>query len=267
MARYDTHWQSKVRKKRAAQVRWGKLLFGPAVLLGITLAAWAILLSPLFDVEQLEVAGASHVEESAVIDAAQASETGYFRRMITRANLLGWPGQLHREAVALVPGAKEIHVSRGFFTGTLTLTVLEREPAGVWCFEATGTPVCQWFDDQGVVYGRAYVSQGSLVTVVHDRSQEKAGEGRRVLPPSELQNFLAIMSVLKPRGVSPREIVISEAGKQEVAMDTYNGPRLLFTLRTTPDQVPPVLDDFIKKGTFSGLRYIDFRSAKRAFYE
>lgn len=267
MASYDTHWQSRGRKKRAAQVRWGKLLLLPGIILGLTLLTWALVRSPLLDVEEVAVAGAAHVEESAVIEAAQAVPSGFIRRMITRANLLGWPGTLPENAVSLVPGAKEIGVSRGFFTGTLTLTVIERDPAGVWCFEATGTPVCQWFDDEGVVYGRAYVSQGSLVTVVHDRSQEKAGEGRRVLPSDELRNFLAIMSVLKPRGVSAREIVIAEAGKQEVTMDTYNGPRLLFTLRATPDQVPAVLDDFLKKGTLGSLNYIDFRSPKRAFYE
>lgn len=267
MASYDTHWQSRGRKKRAVRIRWGKLLVVPGTLLVLTLLAWVVLRSPLLDVEEVKVAGAAHVEESAVIDAAQSAPNSLFRRMVTRDNLLGWPGELPPESVALVPGAKAIEVRRGFFSGNVTLTVVEREPAGVWCFEATGTPVCQWFDEEGVVYGRAYVSQGSLVAVVHDRSQERAGEGRRVLPGNELQNFLAIVSVLKSRAISPKEVVIASASRQEVEMTTYQGPRLLFTLRAPPDQVPPVLDDFMKKGTLGSLRYIDFRSPKRAFYE
>lgn len=267
MARYDTHWKSTGKKRRETRVRWGKLLIGPGVVVAIALFGWALLRSPLFDVEEIEVRTSGRVDKQAVIDAAEATPTGFFRRMATRANLLGWPGSLSPDAVRLVPGAKSIAVDRGFFTGALILTVEEREPAGVWCFEASGSPSCQWFDESGVVYGRAYVSQGSLVAVVHDHGQEQAGEGRRVLPQGSLEHFLAIFQVIKSRGISPKEVVIGAADKEEVTMTTYNGPRLLFTLRAAPDQVAPVLDDFLKKGALSSVQYIDFRSPKRAFYE
>ncbi len=267
MARYDTHWQSRVRKKREARVRWGKLLVGPGAFLALLLVAWAVIDSPLLRVKAVNVAGAPHMDNEAIVDAARGAQRSFFARMVTAHNLLGWPDELPSETVALLPGAKTVEIDRSYFAGTVTLTVDERKPVGVWCFEATGTPVCQWFDEEGVVYGRAFLSRGSLLPVVHDRSQERASEGRRVLPPDQLENFLAIHGVLKSRSVSPKEVVIAEAGKQEVSMETYNGPRLLFTLRRAPDQVAPVLDDFIKKGTLSGTRYIDFRVQKRAFYE
>lgn len=267
MARYDTHWQSRVRKKRAARVRWGKLLIGPAIFLGILLVAWGVIGSPLFRVKAVNVAGAAHLDREAVLDAADAAPRGFFRRMVTSDNLLGWPSALPEETVALVPGAKSIDVDRGFFAGTVTLRVVERDPVGVWCFEAAGTPVCEWFDEEGVVYGRAFISSGSLLPVVHDRSQERAGSGRTVLPADQLRNFLAIYALLRSRGISPQEVVVAEAGKQEVAIATYGGPRLLFTLRNPPDQAAPVLDDFIKKGSLSSLQYVDFRVPRRAFYE
>lgn len=267
MPRYDTHWKSRSRKKRDLTVRWGKILVVPAVIAGCCVIAWVLFRSSLFGVERVEVSGAGHVDEAAVLDAANASRQGFWKRAVSRANLFGWPGELTPEAVSLVPGVKQVSVDRRFLTGSVILSVTERDPAGVWCFEATGTPVCQWFDDEGVVYGRAYVTEGSLLAVVHDRSQEKAGEGRRVLPPEQLRNFLAIHALLKSHGVSPKVISIAAAGKQELAIDTYNGPRMYFTLRVPPDQVAPVLDDFAKKGTLGTLQYLDFRSPKRAFYQ
>lgn len=267
MARYDTQWQHRSKKSHEARVRWMRLLVTPGVLLVAILVAWVVVKSPLLKVRAIEVVGASRVDKAQVIDAARAAESSFTERMLTRANLLGWPSSLPPAAVSLVPGARTVSVSRGFFSGTVILTITERDPVGVWCFEASGTPVCQWFDEGGVVYGRAYISEGSLVPVVHDLSQERAGEGRRVLSGEQLNNFLAIVSVLKTRGISPKVVQIANGNKQEVTMSTYNGPRLLFTLRAPPDQAPPVLDDFIKKGTLNGLSYIDFRSTKRAFYQ
>jgi hypothetical protein len=127
--------------------------------------------------------------------------------------------------------------------------------------------VCEWFDDEGVVYGRAFLSQGSLIPVVHDRSQEKAGEGRRVLPKDQLDAFLTITQIMRTRSISPKEMEVTAGTKQELTVVTYNGPKLLFTLRTMPDQVATVLDDFIKRGNINSLQYIDFRSPKRAFYQ
>ncbi len=267
MARYDTHWQHRSKKAQAARVRWLRLLIAPGIVLGVTFFAWIVLRSPLTNVKAVEVAGTAHVDKQMVLDAARSAPASFFERMMSRASLLGWPSELPAEALALVPGARSVTIDRRFFSGTVMLTVTERDPVGVWCFEASGSPVCQWFDEDGVVYDRAYVSQGSLVPVVHDKSQERAGEGRRVLGGEELTNFLAIASILKMRGVSPREVEIANALKHEVIMSTYNGPRLFFTLREPPEQVAAVLDDFIKKGQLNGLSYIDFRSSKRAFYQ
>jgi len=268
MARYDTSWQHRSKRKRAARVRWARYLAPPALFLALVGIAWVTVRSPLLAVKRVEVTNASRVDPAQVLDAARSTRTGFFRRMLTPAHLLGWPGQLPPEAVALVPGAASISVERGFLSGVVTLRVIERDPEGVWCFEGVPEePVCQWFDESGVVYSRTIPGEGSLVAVVHDRDQARAGEGRRVLPPEHLENFLAILSILRERGISPRIMEVRSLELAEVSMTTYDGPRLTFSLRLPPDHVPPVLDDFIKQGTFGSLSYIDFRAVKRAFYQ
>lgn len=268
MARYDTSWQNSAKKKRVARVRWARVLAAPAAALGLLLVGWALIHSPLLRVREVVVANAARVEKEAVSDAAKAARTGFIRRAISPANLLGWPGALPPEAVALVPGAEAIEVDRSFFTGTVTLVVREREPVGIWCFEGDpSAPVCQWFDERGVVYSRTTPGEGSLIAVAHDLDQARAGSGRRVLQDEQLAHFLAILAILRERGISPRVMEVRSGSRAELSMTTYNGPRLIFTLRTPPDQVEPVLDDFIKRGALGGLTYIDFRSAKRAFYQ
>lgn len=268
MKSYDTTWQGGSRKRRTQRVRWARLLAAPVAALVLLLLAWAVLLSPLLSVRAVTVTGAAHVDPSSVMDAARAAEAGFLRRTLTTGHLLGWPAELPPEAVALVPGAEAIAVKRGLLSRTVTLAVTERAPLGVWCFEGDpASQVCQWFDETGVAFSRAFVSQGSLVPVVHDKGQTKAGEGRRVLPAEELARFLAILGILKERAISPREVTLSSLSRAEVTMTTYNGPRLIFSLRAPPDHVPPVLDDFIKQGTLDSLGSIDFRSPKRAFYQ
>lgn len=268
MARYDTSWQDRAKKRRGTRVKWAKVLAFPLAFFVAVGLAWVVVRSPLLKVREVIVADVSRVEASAVTDAARSMKTNFVRRALSPAHLLGWPGELPAETVALVPGAESISVDRSFFTGSVTLLVKEREPVGIWCFEGNpAEPVCQWFDDEGVVYSRTTPGEGSLIPVAHDLDQSRAGEGRRVLPAEQLQNFLSILSILKVRNVSPREMQVHSGTRAELSMSTYNGPRLIFTLRATPDQVEPVLDDFIKRGELGALSYIDFRSAKRAFYQ
>lgn len=268
MARYDTTWQHRSKRKRAAQVKWMRVLAAPVAAVVAIFVAWVIVRSPLLKVRHVEVANASRVEPAAVMDAAKSMRTGFMRRMFTTAHLLGWPAHMPPEAVALVPGAKSIAIDRGFFSGRVTLEVTERDPVGIWCFEGDPVaPVCQWFDEFGVVYSRTMPGEGSLISVVRDRDQARAGEGRRVLPAERLENFLAILAILRERNISPRDMEVFSGDRAEVTMTTYNGPRMMFSLRDVPEHVSPVLDDFIKQGTLASQQYVDFRAGKRVFYQ
>ena len=288
------------RKKKRKRIRaYFFTAIGLLVLYGIFFfAQWIIFHSPIFRVDNVVVQGNSAVASADVIALAQSgalSSRDVFRASLTFKNMLLWPDHISSSELQLIPQLASASISKDFFAHTITITVVERTPFGIWCFSAppsgagaavsppattstatsamssagvtgSGAP-CDWFDNTGTIFEKSGETQGSLVYVVYDRAQAPRGLNQKVLPDAFLPDFISIINVLKASGLGVRTIELNNLALQEVDVLTANGPAIYFSLQFPADEYLPVIQKLMLQPTFDKLQYIDCRTRNRLFYK
>jgi hypothetical protein len=132
---------------------------------------------------------------------------------------------------------------------------------------------CFWFDADGVLFDRAPVAEGNIIRVIHDYSQKNIGLGALILPQQFVPNLFSILRVLDASGIGIEEIRLDDIGLEELNVITYNGPKLLFSLRFPSDNALTVLKKMTDRTATSSLpdlkklQYVDFRVENRAYYK
>jgi len=276
------------RKKRRKRVR--AYLFtalGLIVLYGIFFVVqWFIFHSPVFRVDSVVVQGNSAVASADVValaEVAAAPRDHFFAAALTLDNMLLWPNVIPQKDLAMVPQLATATVSKDYFSHTVTITVTERSPFGIWCFSAPpgavaagtstasviGTPSapCYWFDNTGTIFEKAGETQGDLVFVVYDGAQAPRGLDQAVLSDEFLQNFISAMNVLKESGLAIRMIELNDLSLEEVDVSIASGPTIYFSLQFPADEYLPVIQKLMLMPAFDNLQYIDCRTQNRVFYK
>ena len=242
---------------------------------------WMIFHSPLFRVNTIVVQGNSAVASADVIALAEsvaASGHSFFPAALTFNNMLLWPDSIPQKALQQIPQLATATVSKDFFSHTVTITVTERAPFGIWCFSAmptvvvastttsTGAP-CYWFDNTGTIFEKAGETQGDLVFVVYDRAQSPRGLNQKVVSDDFLPNLISVLNVLRGSGLGVRAIELNDLSLQEVDVLTGNGPTIYFSLQFPADEYLPIIKKLILQPGFDKLQYIDCRTENRLFYK
>jgi hypothetical protein len=258
------------------------------------IAQWFIFHSPIFRVDNIVVLGNSAVPSADVVALAQTAampRQNFFAAAVTFNNMLLWPDVIPQKELALIPQLATATVSKDYFSHTVTITVTERSPFGIWCFSAvsggvlsaapsatsttSATPMtaagggapCYWFDNTGTIFQQAGETQGDLVFVVYDSAQAPRGLDQKVLSDEFLANFISIMNVLKESGLAVRAIELNNLSLQEVDVLTGNGPAIYFSLQFPADEYLPVIQKLMLQSNFSKLQYIDCTTQNRLFYK
>jgi hypothetical protein len=285
------------RKKKRKRIRaYFFVTIGLLILYGIFFATqWVIIRSPMFRVDQVVVQGNSAVASADVITLAEASapDSDIFRAALTFKNMLLWPDAISQKELQMIPQLASATISKDFFSHTITITVTERTPFGIWCFSpqpgattapssATSTSAgaasssgfaissnapCYWFDNTGTIFEKAGETQGNLVYVVYDTAQEPRGLNEKILSDEFLPNFISIMNVLRASELGVRAIELNDLSLQEVDVPTTNGPEIYFSLQFPADEYLSVIQKLMLQPSFSGLKYIDCRTQNRLFYK
>jgi|GEM_PF-773678 hypothetical protein len=291
------------RKKKRKRIRaYFFTAIGLIVLYGIFFVVqWTIFHSPIFRVDNVVVQGNSAVASADVIALAESDATAdhdVFRAALTFKNMLLWPDAIPQKELQLIPQLASASISKDFFSHTITITVTERSPFGIWCFSAapsgasaiapgavsisatTSTATassstaitnsnapCYWFDNTGTIFEKAGETQGSLVYVVYDSAQKPRGLNQKVLSDEFLPSFISIINVLRSSGLGVRAIELNDLSLQEVDVLTANGPTIYFSLQFPADEYLPVIQKLMLQPGFDKLSYIDCRTQNRLFYK
>jgi hypothetical protein len=273
------------KRKRKRRRAYLFTALGLVALYGIFFAAqWLVLRSPVFRVNHVVVQGTSAVSSTDVIALAEASAIhghDIFRGALTFNNMLLWPASIPQSELQLIPQLASANISKDFFSHTITITVTERAPFGIWCFSAppgvvstsssaatvdTNAP-CYWFDNTGTIFERAGETQGDLVYTMYDRAQTPRGLNQKVLSDEFLPNFISIMNVLRESDLSVQAIELNDLSLQEVDVQTANGPTIYFSLQFPADEYLPVIQKLMLQSDFGKLQYVDCRTENRLFYK
>ncbi len=239
--------------------------------------AWIFTRTSLFRAQDVSVSGNSAVSAADILDLVHANVPGrgWMNNFLGFNNLLVWPKSIATSNLALLPAIETIGITKDYNSKKVDVVVTEREPYATWCrmelSDASDTSAaadCFWFDTSGVIFKRALASEGSLILAVRDYSGEKVlGLGLKVLLDEQIPNLISVLNVIKKSGVNIEEIRLNDAVLGELEVDTFNGPKLYFSLRFKADDTLPVMQDFISKAGFKNLEYVDFRVEKRVYYK
>jgi hypothetical protein len=266
------------RKKRKRIRAYFFTAAGLVVLYGIFFVGqWFIFHSPVFRVDSVVVQGNSAVASADVVALAEAAAMpghNIFGAAATFRNMLLWPDVIPEQDLAMIPQLATATVSKDYFSHTVTITVTERSPFGIWCFAAATSSAaanfsapCYWFDDTGTIFQKAGETQGDLVSVVYDSAQSPRGLDQKVLPDEFLENFISIMDVLKGSGLAVRAIELEDLSLEEVDVLTANGPTVYFSLQFPADEYLGVIQKLMLQPNFDKLQYIDCTTQNRLFYK
>lgn len=272
-------------KRRRSQIRVALAVFFLIAYLLALGAAWIVFRSPLFRFTSLVVTGNATIPTDAVMDLLQAT---VFQGKGTRywlgfKNLLIWPPALSEHDLRFLPAMKSVTIGKNYRTRSITVTVEERKPYGIRCIQARtdadgtrtdaeGSPRgsafdCWWFDGEGVVFRRGLAAQGNLIPAVFDYSQENLGLGKSVLPNGLLPNLFSVFDVLRESGLAVKMIHLDDIKLQEITAETFAGPKLYFSLRFPASNDLAALRSLVSAAGFGNLKYVDFRTENRVYYE
>lgn len=257
---------SSKRRRARRGLFWGAILLALGLI--VVGALWVVVRSNLFKVQEVEIVGATYVSPDAVRDFLDTNVAlGQVARFLGSENLLAWPDRFEEGDLADLPALSSLRVEKNYFKRSVTVEVEERERVGIWCFARAEPKNCFWFDRGGILFMPGYFAEGSLIPLLDDHSREPLALGGTALPARSMPNLISIFSALDSIDLSIREIRLDDLGKEEVEARTYDGLRLLFSLRFPAIGVADAIVAVRKITPLSELQYIDFRVENKVYYK
>lgn len=258
------------RKKKRRQRR--KYLFGVLAVLALYIflyaVQWFLFHSPIFRMDKVVVQGNSSVASADIITLTQAGALpshSFFPAVFGFNNMLLWPGHIASSELEMIPQLASVSIAKDYFTHTVTISVTERIPFGVWCFSSNSN--CYWYDNTGTIFERSLDTQGNLVYMVNDHAQAARGLNQKVLSNEFVANFISIVKTLRTSGLGVKEIDLNDLALEEMDVVTTNGPALYFSLRFPADEYLGYIQKLMLDPGFGKLQYIDCRTQNRLYYK
>jgi hypothetical protein len=219
-------------------------------------------------VREVEISGATYIPEEQIRDFlnSRLAQDG-LGKLLGPDNVFAWPKEFSKEDLAGLPAASSIEIERRIFNRKIRVEIEERERVGIWCFSGTDPKKCFWFDADGILFMPGYFAEGNLIPLLEDHSREPLALGDRALEARFLPNLVSIFSALDSIHLSISEVRLSDLGREEVEAYTYEGPKLLFSLRFPAAGVPDAIKAVEKITALSKLQYIDFRVENKVYYK
>lgn len=164
-------------------------------------------------------------------------------------NLLSWPsGKITVPDLAV----SDINIKKNWFQRTIEVEVNERQKFAIWCVDVGQN--CYWMDKQGVIFGKAPSTEGSLVSVISDSRMGGLALGSKVEEERFVGNLISILENLNMLDleINKRDF---DNELQELTVSTVGGPIIIFGLRFDSAKNIPLIKN-IKNLDYKKLKYI-----------
>lgn len=251
--------QRQLRKHRRAfriKLYFGFFLFALACFAGF----YVVVYSPVFRIRNFEIIGAERFSKEGVLNILQPRIlNNKLRNFLGQENLFAWGGG---DADVSNTALLKANVNRDWLRQSVVITVKERVQFAIWCGKAG---MCYWIDYSGVPFEEAPRTEGSLILIVYD-SQEAAVLGREVVENRFIPNLVAVLEGVAELRLPVKEIVFDRK-LQEVRVETYSGPDIIFSIRFAPALNLVSLQSLREKVGLKGIKYIDLRVENKLFYK
>ena len=143
----------------------------------------------------------------------------------------------------------------------ISINITERTALGTWCLDRG----CYYFDEDGVLWGKALRSSGSLLLNVEDL---RPAEGRVKIDIQMLAGIKELVSGLENIGVKVNRIEIPADSIGEFRVYTTRGYYLILNIESNiKDQINVFRILLKEKGEGFNPQYIDLKVEGRAYFK
>lgn len=219
---------------------------------------YALFFSPWLEIKFITIRGNEMIDSKDVHEKAQT--------LVTAEGILNSQKnvffldieRLQSELLAAFPIFSSVALERNP-PHEVVVTVTERAPIGIWCFDQGRD--CSFFDSDGVVWGKALPSAGSLLLSVNDKNQ------RTIIPEQLLSTVRDIHKLLPQIGVNILKIETRYGLPEDITVKTQNGWDIFMTMDfPVSDQVENLKIILDSQGDSFNPGYIDLRIEGRGYY-
>ncbi len=222
---------------------------------------YLLIYSPLLKIKELVVQGNEHLSQESVLAIVKpAVLKGGWANFWGEDHFLAWSkGKIDVSKTALL----EASIDKDWLVRSITIQVKERERFGIWCAK---DEVCYWMDKEGVVFEEAPLTEGGLILKVYDSQRTELVLGSPAIEGRFVENLMAILESLPALNVSVDKIVFDQK-LQELKIDTYDGPAILFSIRFDPALNIKSLEKLSETLDFQKIDHVDLRVENRIYYK
>lgn len=238
-----------------------KLYFGFMLLvLFVTLIIYVLLYSPIFQIREFKIAGTKRLTDEETLRILQSIVLQTkLDNFLGAKNLLTWN---EKEADVSKTALAAASISRDWLRQSINISVQERERVAIWC---DIHDFCYWIDHTGLLFEEAPKTEGSLILTINDPDTELI-RGTQIVEERFAPHLVKLIT-----GISKLQFPIKkltyERKLQELQMEIYAGPDILFSIRFDPELNLASLQTLQEKIGLKGIRYIDLRVENRIFYK
>lgn len=168
---------------------------------------------------------------------------------------------LKSRILSAFPVIQEVNILKEF-PHKIDIEITERTPIGTWCLAIS----CRYFDQEGVLWGNALHSSGSLLLSVDDL--RILGEQPHMLSPDIFEPIQKAVLDLDVVGIKIKKVSIPVEAIGDFRIDTTAGYYILFNNDTDISGQAKILKILLdEKGEEFKPEYLDLRIDGRVYYK
>ncbi|MBI5134065.1 MAG: FtsQ-type POTRA domain-containing protein [Candidatus Taylorbacteria bacterium] len=168
-------------------------------------------------IQRVEIAGNERMLSSDIESIVWKSLSGNYQGLFSRRNALLYPRDEIAVSIALAPLVKSVEVSREGL-GTVSVRIVEREEAALWCEDDSEEALCYSVDEEGFVFASVFDRASSTESFVYRGLIEEEPIGKKLLSGPEFKKMQFFIRELSGLSVEPREARLGGSGSLSVLL-------------------------------------------------
>ena len=224
-------------------------------------------------IAEIKVSGTrmiSSEEIISLIDGSEGKRRGLWEFIFPKDHRFIYKNneELSGMIIAHFPRVKEVAIRRDYGRRLISVAVSERKEEIVWCSSLNDVKNCFWIDNEGFVIGEAPDSEGSLVTLVEDKTNREILLGKEAVTKDKLKNLIIASEMIKDFGWFAESIAITDPLLKEAFITISSGQEIIVNIERSPlTEGKAILNAIISSGKWPEIEYVDLRIEGKGFYK
>jgi hypothetical protein len=245
------------------------------ILSALVLGVWAFIKGDYFKINEIKVSGTRMIspeETIALVNGEEGKRGGLLAFILPDNHMLAYKD--NEDLINLIkshfPRAKDVVINHDYKERLISIAILERTEKTIWCFvpESNEEKRCFWLDNEGLMIGEAPYAEGSLVTIIEDKTGRKISLGERAFPEKELGYLLEVAKMIKEFNWATDEISVSDPLFKEAVVLLSSGQKTMVSLeRSSVSEGKAIINAIVSSGCWPKTEYVDLRVEGKGFYK